>query len=226
MRRPQRAQRAVAHRADDRLHEQPGHRPREPEQRQASPRRRRGSCRSGSCCSAAARSCTGCRRSRRSCSRSARTRGAVVQGRRPEGSGCRSARGGSEWTWGRSPAKIAADGSVARALRRGPCARLAFPAHLVRGSMTELASLHTRAVALLRALSGPHGIHASLRRRRQLPRGLHARRRDGRHRRAAAADAPVTAGLVRTLESLRDLQGAEGQIAVELRACATTARRT
>jgi hypothetical protein len=69
------------------------------------------------------------------------------------------------------------------------------------------------AVALLRTLSGPHGIHAS--------RAATANYRAVFARDAVMAgvaglllgDAAVTAGLVRTLERLRDLQGPEGQIA-------------
>ncbi len=69
------------------------------------------------------------------------------------------------------------------------------------------------AVALLRALSGPAGIHASLSDTANY-RAVFAR--DGVMAGIAGlllGDATVTAGLVRTLEQLRDLQGAEGQIA-------------
>jgi hypothetical protein len=70
-----------------------------------------------------------------------------------------------------------------------------------------------QATALLRTLSGPHGIHASA--------AATANYRAIFCRDAVMAgvaglllgDARVTAGLVRTLEGLRDLQGPEGQIA-------------
>jgi hypothetical protein len=74
-------------------------------------------------------------------------------------------------------------------------------------------ALHADAVALLRALSGPHGIHASLSATANY-RAVFAR--DAVMAGVAGLlldDAEVTAGLVRTLERLRDLQGAEGQIA-------------
>ncbi|HEY0779978.1 MAG TPA: hypothetical protein VGD56_18580, partial [Gemmatirosa sp.] len=69
------------------------------------------------------------------------------------------------------------------------------------------------AVALLRALSGPAGIHASLSDTANY-RAVFAR--DGVMAGIAGlllGDATVTAGLVRTLERLRDLQGPEGQLA-------------
>ncbi|GJG87050.1 hypothetical protein tb265_22310 [Gemmatimonadetes bacterium T265] len=69
------------------------------------------------------------------------------------------------------------------------------------------------AVELLRALSGPAGIHASLSDTANY-RAVFAR--DGVMAGVAGlllGDAAVTAGLVRTLERLRDLQGPEGQIA-------------
>jgi hypothetical protein len=75
------------------------------------------------------------------------------------------------------------------------------------------ATLHADAVALLRALSGPHGIRASLSATANY-RAVFAR--DAVMAGAAGLlldDAEVTAGFVRTLEHLRDLQGAEGQIA-------------
>lgn len=79
--------------------------------------------------------------------------------------------------------------------------------------MTDSATPYGRAVALLRTLSGPHGIHASL--------AATANYRAVFARDAVIAgvaglligDADVTGGMVRTLERLRDLQGAEGQIA-------------
>jgi len=69
------------------------------------------------------------------------------------------------------------------------------------------------ALALLRALSGPAGIHASLSDTANY-RAVFAR--DGVMAGVAgllAGDAVVTAAFVRTLERLRDLRGAEGQIA-------------
>lgn len=79
--------------------------------------------------------------------------------------------------------------------------------------VSDPATPFDRAVALLRALCGPDGIHASL--------AATANYRAVFARDAVIAgiagllldDATVTAGLVRTLERLRDLQGAEGQIA-------------
>ncbi|MDF1504516.1 glycoside hydrolase 100 family protein [Roseisolibacter sp. H3M3-2] len=75
------------------------------------------------------------------------------------------------------------------------------------------ADLHARAVALLRALCGPHGIHASL--------AETANYRAVFTRDAVVAgvaglllgDDVVAAGLARTLERLRALQGPEGQLA-------------
>jgi hypothetical protein len=77
----------------------------------------------------------------------------------------------------------------------------------------NLSSLDPEAVALLQALSGPHGIHAS--------QASTANYRAVFARDAVMAgvaglllgDAAVTAGLVRTLEGLRALQGSEGQVA-------------
>jgi hypothetical protein len=77
----------------------------------------------------------------------------------------------------------------------------------------KLSSLDSEAVALLQALSGPHGIHAS--------QASTANYRAVFARDAVMAgvaglllgDAGVTAGLVRTLEQLRALQGPEGQVA-------------
>lgn len=69
------------------------------------------------------------------------------------------------------------------------------------------------AVALLRALSGPHGIHASQATTANY-RAIFAR--DAVMAGAAGlllGDAAVSSALVRTLVHLRDLQGAEGQIA-------------
>jgi len=69
------------------------------------------------------------------------------------------------------------------------------------------------ALALLRALSGPHGIHAS---QAAVANYRAVFTRDAVMAGAAgllAGDAAVAAGLVRTLERLRDLQGPEGQIA-------------
>jgi hypothetical protein len=69
------------------------------------------------------------------------------------------------------------------------------------------------ALALLRALSGPHGIHAS---QAAVANYRAVFTRDAVMAGAAgllAGDAAVVAGLVRTLERLRDLQGPEGQIA-------------
>ena len=69
------------------------------------------------------------------------------------------------------------------------------------------------AATLLRALSSPAGIHASLSGTANY-RAVFAR--DGVMAGVAGlllGDPAVTAGLVRTLERLRDLQGAEGQIA-------------
>ncbi|GLC23938.1 glycoside hydrolase 100 family protein [Roseisolibacter agri] len=79
--------------------------------------------------------------------------------------------------------------------------------------VSDLATPFDRAVALLRALCGPDGIHASL--------AATANYRAVFARDAVIAgiagllldDATVAGGLVRTLERLRDLQGAEGQIA-------------
>ena len=69
------------------------------------------------------------------------------------------------------------------------------------------------AIALLRALSGPEGIHASLSSTANY-RAIFAR--DAVMAGTAGlllGDDTVSHGLVRTLERLRDLQGAEGQIA-------------
>ena len=69
------------------------------------------------------------------------------------------------------------------------------------------------ALALLRALSGPHGIHAS---QAAVANYRAVFTRDAVMAGAAgllAGDAAVVAGLVRTLGRLRDLQGPEGQIA-------------
>ena len=72
---------------------------------------------------------------------------------------------------------------------------------------------HAGALALLRQLSGPHGIHASAASTANY-RAVFAR--DGVMAGVAgllAGDATVVGGLVRTLEGLRALQGPEGQIA-------------
>ena len=69
------------------------------------------------------------------------------------------------------------------------------------------------ATSLLRALSGPHGIHASQAGTANY-RAIFSR--DGVMAGVAGlllGDATITAGLVRTLEGLRDTQGAEGQVA-------------
>ena len=69
------------------------------------------------------------------------------------------------------------------------------------------------AVTLLRDLSGPRGIHASQASTANY-RAIFAR--DGVMAGVAGlllGDAAITAGLVRTLEGLRDTQGAEGQVA-------------
>lgn len=79
--------------------------------------------------------------------------------------------------------------------------------------MTVLPSLDAESLALLRDLCGPHGIHAS--------RATTANYRAVFARDAVMAgvagllvrDPVVTAGLVRTLEHLRQLQGPEGQVA-------------
>ncbi|MCC6929880.1 MAG: hypothetical protein IT359_12940 [Gemmatimonadaceae bacterium] len=78
--------------------------------------------------------------------------------------------------------------------------------------MTSLPSLEAESLALLRDLCGPHGILAS--------RAATANYRAVFARDAVMAgvaglllrDPVVTAGLVRTLEHLRQLQGAEGQV--------------
>ena len=83
--------------------------------------------------------------------------------------------------------------------------------------MTVSLPRHDDAVALLRSLSGPHGIRASA--------SNHANYAAVFARDAVMAgiaglltsDAIVTAGLVRTLETLRELQGSEGQIASNYR---------
>ena len=80
-------------------------------------------------------------------------------------------------------------------------------------SATMSADLHDRAVALLRALCGPHGIHASL--------AETANYRAVFTRDAVIAgvaglllgDDVIVGGLARTLERLRALQGREGQLA-------------
>ncbi|MES3033547.1 MAG: glycoside hydrolase 100 family protein [Gemmatimonadota bacterium] len=72
---------------------------------------------------------------------------------------------------------------------------------------------HAEAVTLLRALSGPRGIHASQASTANY-RAIFAR--DGVMAGVAGlllGDAVITAGLVRTLEGLRDTQGTEGQVA-------------
>ena len=72
---------------------------------------------------------------------------------------------------------------------------------------------YATAVTLLRALSGPRGIHASEARTANY-RAIFSR--DGVMAGVAGlllGDAVITAGLVRTLEGLRDTQGAEGQVA-------------
>jgi hypothetical protein len=79
--------------------------------------------------------------------------------------------------------------------------------------VTFLPSLDAESVALLRDLCGPHGIHAS--------RSSTANYRAVFARDAVMAgvaglllrDEVITAGLVRTLEHLRQLQGPEGQVA-------------
>lgn len=79
--------------------------------------------------------------------------------------------------------------------------------------MTDPAPHYDAAVSLLRSLSGPHGIRAS--------ESSHANYSAIFARDAVMAgiagllieDNVITSGLVRTLEHLRDLQGAEGQIA-------------
>lgn len=79
--------------------------------------------------------------------------------------------------------------------------------------MSPLASRDAAAVALLRSLSGPHGIHASQSSTANY-RAIFAR--DAVMAGIAGlllGDAEVTGGLVRTLEHLRALQGAEGQVA-------------
>ena len=79
--------------------------------------------------------------------------------------------------------------------------------------MTVTTTLHEQAVELLHALAGPHGIHASTAQRANY-RAVFAR--DAVMAGIAgllADDATVVASLVRTLEELRALQGAEGQIA-------------
>lgn len=77
----------------------------------------------------------------------------------------------------------------------------------------NLSSLEPEAVALLQALSGPHGIHASLASTANY-RAIFAR--DAVMAGVAGlllGDPAITAGLVRTLEQLRALQGAQGQVA-------------
>lgn len=79
--------------------------------------------------------------------------------------------------------------------------------------MTVSTTLHDQAVELLHALAGPTGIHASTAQRANY-RAVFAR--DAVMAGLAgvlADDATVIAALVRTLEELRALQGAEGQIA-------------
>ena len=79
--------------------------------------------------------------------------------------------------------------------------------------MTRPHSLDDEAVALLRSLSGPHGIRASLSSTANY-QAIFAR--DAVMAGVAGlllGDPVVSAGLVRTLESLRTLQGAEGQVA-------------
>lgn len=79
--------------------------------------------------------------------------------------------------------------------------------------MSAPAAIDERAVLLLRRLCGPDGIHASLVATANY-RAVFAR--DAVIAGVAGLllrDATVTAGLVRTLERLRDLQGAEGQVA-------------
>ena len=69
------------------------------------------------------------------------------------------------------------------------------------------------AIGLLRVLSGPHGIHAS---QASTANYRAVFSRDGVMAGVAGlllGDARITAGLVRTLEGLRDTQGREGQIA-------------
>lgn len=79
--------------------------------------------------------------------------------------------------------------------------------------MTVSTTLYDQAVELLRTLAGPHGIHASTAQRANY-RAVFAR--DAVMAGIAgmlADDEVVIASLVRTLEELRALQGAEGQIA-------------
>lgn len=74
-------------------------------------------------------------------------------------------------------------------------------------------SLHDRSLGLLRILSGHDGIHASAAETANY-RAVFAR--DAVMAGVAGllvSDPAITAGLVRTLERLRDMQGAEGQIA-------------
>lgn len=80
--------------------------------------------------------------------------------------------------------------------------------------MTAPGPFDDQAVALLRALSGPHGIHASLD-PTATPNYRAVFTRDAVMAGVAGlliGDATITASFVRTLEHLRDLQGPEGQI--------------
>lgn len=94
-------------------------------------------------------------------------------------------------------------------MRCGPTPAVPSRARPVHVSATR----YDDAVALLRALSGPHGIHASLSATANY-RAVFAR--DAVMAGVAGLlteDDAVVRGLVRTLDQLRDLQGAEGQIA-------------
>jgi Alkaline and neutral invertase len=97
------------------------------------------------------------------------------------------------------------------------CARhsVAVPSPIIikRNHLTDPAPYYDAAVSLLHSLSGPHGIRAS--------ESSHANYGAIFARDAVMAgiggllieDRVITSGLVRTLAQLRDLQGAEGQIA-------------
>ena len=79
--------------------------------------------------------------------------------------------------------------------------------------MTVATTLYDQAVELLHALAGAHGIHASTAQRANY-RAVFARDAVMAGIAGLLADDPtVIASLVRTLEELRRLQGAEGQIA-------------
>ena len=91
--------------------------------------------------------------------------------------------------------------------------RHSYQTRLTRAEAILTVPHYSDAVTLLRTLSGPHGIHASQASTANY-RAIFSR--DGVMAGIAGlllGDEGITTGLVRTLEGLRDTQGAEGQVA-------------